>query len=128
MSLSRVFALLEAATVVGLAALSLWLALPQTAWAHDCSGPDDCAVLPPNVDIGTGIAAGAAGGAAGWVYFRRRRREADKPCDELRQEVQQGESRIKDLEAQLEAANKDLEDTPVDPNAKPPGDGPTWIA
>ena len=56
------------------------LAVAGRALAHDCSGPDDCSVVPPNVDIATGVAAGVAGVALGVAMFRARQRpEDDKP-------------------------------------------------
>ena len=94
--------------------LALILAFAGTpAFADDCSGPTDCAVLPGNVDISTGIAAGAAGGAAGWVYIRRRRTRAAAPYEDLRYEVRQGEARITELEAKVGALKDQLKAGPA---------------
>jgi hypothetical protein len=114
---------LAALAVAAPVSFALGLAsVPRPALAHDCSGPDDCAVLPPNVDKATGIAGGAAGGAAGWVYLRRRLRNKNKkPCDELRQQVEQGEARIKDLQAKIAATQKELDALPKDAPDKPVG-------
>ena len=93
-----------ATALLGPLAFVLALACALPAAAHDCSGPDDCTRLPPNVDAATGLAAGAAGAAAGWAYFRSRRADKPPPCDELRGEVRHGEARIAELEAQIAAA------------------------
>ena len=116
-----------AAQVLPLACILVMATIPP-ALAHDCSGPDDCKALPPNVDIGTGIAAGAAGGAAGWVYIRRRRKERAKPCDELRKEVDQGAARIKALETQTAALQSELDNLPPGTLDQPITKPPTYIA
>jgi hypothetical protein len=104
------------------------------AAAHDCSGPDDCGVIPPNVDIATGIGAVGAGGVIGWSIVRRRNQKPETPCQELRKEVEDGAARIKDLEgktaaaqADLERATKAAEQNPDFGKELPPG-GPKWIA
>lgn len=89
-------------------ALPLTLACVTIVQAHDCSSRSDCGVLPPNVDIATGIAAAGAGGALGWSMLRRRNGNRQPPCKELRDEVAAGEARIKELEAKLAAAHADF--------------------
>jgi hypothetical protein len=110
------------------------LAIAGAVAAHDCSGPDDCGVIPPNVDIATGIAAVGAGGAIGWSIVRGRNGKTAPPCEELRKEVEAGAARIKDLEAKVAAAQADLEratkaaeQNPDFGKDLPPG-GPKWIA
>jgi hypothetical protein len=105
------------------------------AAAHDCSGPDDCGVIPPNVDIATGIGAVGAGGVIGWSIVRRRNQKPETPCQELRKEVADGAARIKDLEAKMNAAQADLEratkaaeQNPEFNNKDFPPGGPKWIA
>ena len=66
--------------------------------AHDCSSWYDCAVIPPNVDIATGIAAVGAGGAIGWALVRQRIGKPRSPCQELLNEVAAGEMRLRKLE------------------------------
>jgi hypothetical protein len=92
-----------------LAACTVVMATMPRAMAHDCSGPEDCAALPPNVAVTTGITAVLAGGTAGWVFFRRRPKDIKTPCEGLRNEVAAGEARIKDLEAQVAAAQADVD-------------------
>lgn len=97
------------------AAPAIWLTylialgLAPAVFAHDCSDRTDCSVLPPNVDIATGIAAVGAGTAIGWSVLKKRNGNGRSPCQELRNEVEAGEARIKELEAKLAAAQADLE-------------------
>jgi hypothetical protein len=70
--------------------------------AHDCSGPSDCGVIPPNVDIATGIGAVVAGGAMGWALVRQRIGKPRSPCQELLNEVGAGELRLRKLEAKAD--------------------------
>ena len=101
--------------------------------AHDCSGPDDCGVIPPNVDIATGIGAVGAGGVIGWSIVRRRKEELETPCQDLRTEVEAGAARIKDLQAKAAAAQADFDraikaaEQNPDLDKKIPSDRPKWI-
>ena len=103
------------------------------AAAHDCSDPGDCGVIPPNVDIATGIAAVGAGGAIGWSMLRRRNQQPETPCQELRTEVEAGQARIKDLEAKVAAAQADFDRATKAAEQNPdldkeiPSDRPKWI-
>ena len=103
------------------------------AAAHDCSGPDDCGVIPPNVDIATGIGAVGAGGVIGWSIVRRRNEKPETPCQDLRTEVEAGAARIKDLEAKSAAAQADFDraikaaEQNPDLNKDLPSDRPKWI-
>ncbi len=118
----------------------LWLTLYCTfafgtvAAAHDCSDASDCGVIPPNVDIATGVGAVGAGGAIGWSILRRRDRKLETPCQELRKEVEDGAARVKDLEAKVAAAQAEFEratkaaEQNPDLNKDFPPGGPKWIA
>ncbi len=105
----------------------------SVAAAHDCSGPDDCGVIPPNVDIATGIGAVGAGGVIGWSIVRRRNEKPETPCQDLRTEVEAGAARIKDLEAKSAAAQADFDraikaaEQNPDLNKDLPSDRPKWI-
>ncbi len=79
--------------------------------AHDCSGPDDCATIPPNVDIATGIGAGGAGAALGWYIFNKKRREeeCEKPrrqCAESRKAADEAEQAAKEARKKADEANQ----------------------
>jgi len=114
-------------------ALYLVLVVAAAAAAHDCSGPDDCGVVPPNVDIATGIGAVGAGGAIGWALLHNRNKKTDTDCQDLRKEVEAGESRIEALEARVAAAEADWERATraaqqnPDFDKEPPADRPKWI-
>ena len=114
-------------------ALYVLLVIAGAAAAHDCSGPDDCGVIPPNVDIATGIGAVGAGSAIGWALLHNRNKKPDTDCQDVRKEVEAGESRIKDLEAKVAAAETDWERAIKAAEQNPefdkelPADRPKWI-
>lgn len=116
-----------------LGALYLMVVVAAVAAAHDCSGPDDCGVIPPNVDIATGIGAVGAGSAIGWALLHNRNKKPDTDCQDLRKEVEAGESRIKDLEAKVAAAQADWERAVKAAEQNPefdkelPANRPKWI-
>lgn len=113
-------------------ALAFVAVFTATAAAHDCSDRSDCSVIPPNVDIATGIAAIGAGGAIGYSVIRRRNGRAATPCKTLRDEVTAGEARIQELEAKVAAARADLERATQAAEQNPDFEksgmsGPKWI-
>jgi hypothetical protein len=80
------------------------LASAAAAVAHDCSGPDDCATIPPNVDIATGIGAGGAGAALGWYLFNKKRREEE--CERLRRQCAASRKAADEAEQAAKEARK----------------------
>lgn len=79
--------------------------------AHDCSGPDDCATIPPNVDIATGIGAGGVGAVLGWYIFNKKRREEEceslrRQCAESRKAADEAEQATKEARKKADQANQ----------------------
>jgi DNA repair exonuclease SbcCD ATPase subunit len=107
---------LEYAALAWCMALPLTLTAAAVLQAHDCSDRSDCAVLPPNVDVATGIAAGGAGAALGWWWlFKKPKEEEDKAeecaqlgqqCEESRQAADEAEKAAKEARNKADEANK----------------------